>query len=134
MKALIYHGPHDLRFESTEDPKLEAASDVIVRVTRTAICGSDLHLWHGVLPTADTGFAVGHEFVGVVEEVGSAVQSLRPGDRVAVEIELHFVRALVQRAEPKTTSSASRRPSRAARPSWCAFPSPTRTASQFRKP
>jgi len=82
MKALLYHGPHDLRFESTEDPKLESVSDAIVRVTRTAICGSDLHLWHGALPTADTGFAVGHEFVGVVEEVGSAVQSLRPGDRV----------------------------------------------------
>jgi alcohol dehydrogenase len=82
MQALLYHGPHDLRFESTADPKLGSVSDAIVRVTRTAICGSDLHLWHGALPAADTGFAVGHEFVGVVEEVGSAVQSLRPGDRV----------------------------------------------------
>jgi len=82
MQALIYHGKHDIRFESTADPKLEAVSDAIVRVTRTAICGSDLHLWHSAVPIADTGFVVGHEFVGVVEEVGSAVQSLRPGDRV----------------------------------------------------
>ena len=82
MQALVFHGAHDIRFESTADPKLESTSDAIVRVTRTAICGSDLHLWHGALPAAVTGFTVGHEFVGVIEEVGSAVQSLRPGDRV----------------------------------------------------
>jgi len=82
MKALVFHGTHDLRYDSTDDPRLEANGDVIVRVTKTAICGSDLHLWHGGLPAAELGFAVGHEFVGIAEEVGPAVRTLRPGDRV----------------------------------------------------
>jgi S-(hydroxymethyl)glutathione dehydrogenase/alcohol dehydrogenase len=82
MKAIVFHGPNDLRYESTKDPSLEADSDVIVRVTRTAICGTDLHLLHGSLPVADRGFVAGHEFVGIVEDVGRAVQTLRVGDRV----------------------------------------------------
>jgi alcohol dehydrogenase len=82
MKAIVFHGPNDLRYESTKDPTLEADSDVILRVTRTAICGTDLHLLHGGFPVTDRGFAVGHEFVGTIEEVGRAVQTLRAGDRV----------------------------------------------------
>ena len=81
MKAIVYHGPGDLRFESAPDPALRAPGDALVRVTRTAICGSDLHLLHG-LPVPDRGFAVGHEFVGVVEDVGAAVGRVRRGDRV----------------------------------------------------
>ena len=84
MQGITFHGPHDLRFERVEDPKLQAATDAVVRITRTAICGSDLHLWHGALPVVDRGFTVGHEFVGVVDEVGPAVQSVRAGDRVLV--------------------------------------------------
>jgi 2-desacetyl-2-hydroxyethyl bacteriochlorophyllide A dehydrogenase len=84
MRGVTFHGPHDFRFESVGDPVLRAATDAVVRVTRTTICGSDLHLWHGALATADQGFTVGHEMVGVVEEVGSAVQSVRAGDRVLV--------------------------------------------------
>ncbi len=82
MKAIVFHGTHDLRYESADAPLLESDTDVIVRVTKTAICGSDLHLWHGNLPAAEHGFAVGHEFVGVAEEVGQAVRTLRPGDRI----------------------------------------------------
>ena len=81
MRAIVYHGAHDFRYEETKDPVLETETDVLVRVTRSAICGSDLHLWHG-LPVPDEGFPVGHEFVGVVEEAGRAVQTLRVGDRV----------------------------------------------------
>jgi 2-desacetyl-2-hydroxyethyl bacteriochlorophyllide A dehydrogenase len=84
MRAIVYHGPRDFRFESIPDPKLESASDAIVRVTRAAICGSDLHLWKGGVPVAAPGFSVGHEFVGVVEEAGSAVASVTPGQRVLV--------------------------------------------------
>ncbi|MDB4433355.1 zinc-binding dehydrogenase [bacterium] len=82
MKAIVFHGPRDFRYEDVGDPRIEAEGDAILRVTCTAICGSDLHLWNGGLPVAESGFVVGHEFVGVVEEVGGAVQTLRPGDRV----------------------------------------------------
>lgn len=85
MKAIVYHGKHDFRFSDAPDPKLAAETDAIVRVSRAAICGSDLHLWHGGLPESPNtrpGFAVGHEFLGVVDEVGSAVRSVRKGDRV----------------------------------------------------
>jgi 2-desacetyl-2-hydroxyethyl bacteriochlorophyllide A dehydrogenase len=88
MRAVTYHGPHDLRFESVEDPVLRAATDAVVRITQTTICGSDLHLWHGALPALDLGFTVGHEFVGVVDEVGSAVRSVCVGDRVFVSCTL----------------------------------------------
>jgi threonine dehydrogenase-like Zn-dependent dehydrogenase len=66
------------------DPELEHPGDVVVRVTRSAICGSDLHLYHGLVPDTRVGSTFGHEFTGVVEEVGGAVTSLRPGDRVVV--------------------------------------------------
>jgi threonine dehydrogenase-like Zn-dependent dehydrogenase len=84
MKAIVYHGPADFRFESVADAALGADTDVVVRVTKSAICGSDLHLWHGGLPTPDRGFAVGHEFVGVVEEAGRSVRTVAKGDRVLV--------------------------------------------------
>jgi threonine dehydrogenase-like Zn-dependent dehydrogenase len=81
MRAIVYHGPRDIRHESVPDPKLQGPEDVVVRVTRTAICGSDLHVVHG-LPIPERGFALGHEFVGVVEDVGPAVRRVRRGDRV----------------------------------------------------
>jgi threonine dehydrogenase-like Zn-dependent dehydrogenase len=83
MRAIVYHGPQDFRVEQIPDPKVLDREDAIVRITRTAICGSDLHLWHG-MTSAATGFAVGHEFVGVVEDVGSGVARVKRGDRVAV--------------------------------------------------
>src|SRR5215471_9233688 len=84
MKAIVYRGPKDFRLESVPDAVLRNDTEVLVRVTRTAICGSDLHLWHGGMPVAESGFAVGHEVVGVVEDAGRAVRTLRKGDRVLV--------------------------------------------------
>jgi threonine dehydrogenase-like Zn-dependent dehydrogenase len=81
MRGIAYHGPGDIRFESLPDPVLRAPDDVLLRVTCAAICGSDLHVVHGV-PLPDRGFALGHEFVGVVEEVGPGVRRVRKGDRV----------------------------------------------------
>jgi alcohol dehydrogenase len=83
MKAAIFHGPRDVRVERVADPKIKSPSDAIVRITRAAICGSDLHLYDGQMPAAP-GFVLGHEGVGVIEEVGAGVSRLRKGQRVVV--------------------------------------------------
>jgi threonine dehydrogenase-like Zn-dependent dehydrogenase len=84
MKAMVYHGPADVRAERKPDPRIEHPEDVVLRVTRTAICGSDLHLYRGLVPDTRVGTTFGHEFTGVVEEVGPGVTKLRRGDRIAV--------------------------------------------------
>ena len=84
MLAVTYRGPKKIRVENRAEPKLEHPNDIVLRVTRTAICGSDLHLLHGFIPDTRVGCVFGHEFAGVVEEVGSSVQSLKRGDRVVV--------------------------------------------------
>lgn len=84
MQALTFHGPKDVRVETLAEPELQDETDLILRVTRSTICGSDLHLWHGAMPALETGFAIGHELVGVVEQAGSAVRTLSAGDRAFV--------------------------------------------------
>jgi len=84
MQAVTYHGSHDVRVESVPDPIIQAPDDVILRVTATAICGSDLHLYRGKIPQVKDGDIFGHEFRGVVEEVGPAVTAVAKGDRVII--------------------------------------------------
>jgi len=84
MKALTWHGTRDVRVEEVPDPTIQEPTDAIVRITSTAICGSDLHLYEVMGPFIDEGFTLGHEPMGIVEEVGSEVANLRPGDRVVV--------------------------------------------------
>jgi threonine dehydrogenase-like Zn-dependent dehydrogenase len=84
MKALCWHGKNDVRVDTVPDPKIENPRDAIIRVTATAICGSDLHLLDGYMPTMESGDILGHEFMGEVIEVGSAVHNLQRGDRVVV--------------------------------------------------
>jgi threonine dehydrogenase-like Zn-dependent dehydrogenase len=84
MRALSYQGPYRVRVENKPDPRLEHPQDVVLRVTRSAICGSDLHLLHGLIPDTRVGCTFGHEFAGVVEEVGKGVTNLKKGDRVVV--------------------------------------------------
>jgi threonine dehydrogenase-like Zn-dependent dehydrogenase len=84
MRANCWHGKQQLRVEDVPDPKILNHRDAIVRITSTAICGSDLHLYNGLVPTMKSGDIVGHEFMGEVVEVGRAVKNLRPGDRVVV--------------------------------------------------
>lgn len=82
MRAMVYRGPCRVRVEQKREPVIEHPNDAIVRVTCAAICGSDLHLYHGLMPDTRVGMTFGHEFVGVVEQVGPSVQKLKPGDRV----------------------------------------------------
>lgn len=84
MQALVYHGSHDVRVDNVPDPIIQQPDDVILRVTATAICGSDLHLYRGKVPGMRPGDILGHEFMGIVEEVGHQVSSLERGDRVVV--------------------------------------------------
>jgi alcohol dehydrogenase len=83
MRAIVFRGHEDMRVEDVPDAELKDPTDVLLRVERSAICGSDLHLWHQEQPTA-SGFTVGHEFLGTIEDAGSAVQSFAKGDRVLV--------------------------------------------------
>jgi threonine dehydrogenase-like Zn-dependent dehydrogenase len=84
MKANRWYGKHDVRVETVPDPQIVNASDAIVRVTSTAICGSDLHLYNGFIPSMQKGDILGHEFMGEVVEVGPAVKNVKVGDRVVV--------------------------------------------------
>jgi threonine dehydrogenase-like Zn-dependent dehydrogenase len=84
MKATCWYGQQDLRVEEVPDPKILNARDAIVKITSTAICGSDLHLYNGYIPTMKKGDILGHEFMGEVVEVGSGVSNLKVGDRVVV--------------------------------------------------
>jgi S-(hydroxymethyl)glutathione dehydrogenase / alcohol dehydrogenase len=84
MKAMVYRGPYKVRVEEKARPTIEHPNDAVIRVTLAAICGSDLHLYHGLMPDTRIGHTFGHEFIGVVEEVGSSVENLTVGDRVMV--------------------------------------------------
>src|SRR5205814_6452131 len=84
MKALCWHGHGDVRVEDAPDPKLEAPTDAIIKVTSSAICGSDLHLYDQYMLTMKKGDILGHETMGEVVEVGRDVKKLKVGDRVVV--------------------------------------------------
>ena len=89
MRAMVYRGPYKVRVEEKDVPRIEHPNDAVVRVTRAAICGSDLHLYHGMMPDTRIGHTFGHEFIGVVEQVGSSVQNLQVGDRVMVPFTIY---------------------------------------------
>lgn len=109
MKATIFHKPKDVRVERVDDPRIEAPRDAILRVTSTAICGSDLHIYNGAFPQLRP-MALGHEFMGVVEEVGTEVTNLKKGDRVVVPFPIacgncwfceHYWPTQCERSNPK---------------------------------
>lgn len=84
MRAMVYRGPYRIRVTDKPMPRIEHPNDAIVRVQLAAICGSDLHLFHGLMPDTRVGTTFGHEFIGVVEKVGPSVERLAVGDRVMV--------------------------------------------------
>src|SRR3954467_11357480 len=83
MKAAVFHKPKDIRVDNVPDPEIKQPGDAIIRVTSTAICGSDLHIYNGMFPHP-RNMVLGHEFMGIVEDVGSNVNKLKKGDRVVV--------------------------------------------------
>jgi hypothetical protein len=84
VKALAWHGKHDVRCESVPDPRIEHPRDAIIKVTACAICGSDLHIYNGIIPRMKSGDVLGHENMGEVVEVGADNKKLKVGDRVVV--------------------------------------------------
>ncbi len=84
MRALTWHGKHDIRCETVPDPVIQDPRDAIIKVTACAICGSDLHIYDGMIPRMQSGDVVGHETMGEVMEVGSGISNLKVGDRVVV--------------------------------------------------
>ncbi len=84
MKALAFHGKRDVRIDRVPDPGIREPTDAVIRVTSTAICGSDLHLYEVLAPFIEEGDILGHEPMGIVEEVGPEVKQIKPGDRVVI--------------------------------------------------
>ena len=84
MKAVAWHGKRDIRVDTVPDPRIEQPTDAIVRITSSGICGSDLHLYEVLGMFIDPGDILGHEPMGIVEEVGSEVSHIKPGDRVVI--------------------------------------------------
>ncbi|HKH12265.1 MAG TPA: alcohol dehydrogenase catalytic domain-containing protein, partial [Rubrobacter sp.] len=88
MKALAWHGKRDVRVDNVPDPTIQEPTDAVIRVTTTAICGSDLHLYEVLTPFMPEGLILGHEPMGAVEEVGSGVTNLSVGDRVVIPFQV----------------------------------------------
>jgi threonine dehydrogenase-like Zn-dependent dehydrogenase len=88
LKALTWHGKRDVRVDNVPDPTIQESTDAVVRVTTTAICGSDLHLYEVLTPFMEEGDVLGHEPMGIVEEVGPEVTNLSPGDRVVIPFQV----------------------------------------------
>src|SRR5580693_8002996 len=84
MKALVYQGPRSTSVEERPRPKLEQPSDAVVKMVKTTICGTDLHILKGDVPTCVPGRILGHEGIGVIEEVGNGVSQFKNGDRVLI--------------------------------------------------
>ena len=84
MKALVYQGPGEKVWTEKDKPGIDKPTDVIVKVTKTTICGTDLHILKGDVPAVTPGRTLGHEGVGIIEAVGSAVQNFKPGDAVLI--------------------------------------------------
>lgn len=84
MKAVTYQGIKDIQVKEVDDPKIQRPDDILVKITSTAICGSDLHLIHGMIPNLQEDYVIGHEPMGIVEEVGPEVTRVKKGDRVVL--------------------------------------------------
>ncbi|BDI20508.1 hypothetical protein ANSO36C_63100 (plasmid) [Nostoc cf. commune SO-36] len=91
MKAVVFHGIGDIRLYNVPEPKIKELTDAIIRLTSSAICGTDLHMIRGTFTGMKPGTILGHEGVGIVEEIGSNVRNLKIGDRVVVPSTFYFL-------------------------------------------
>ena len=137
MKALVYHGPGRKTLEERPMPELQSPTDALVRVTRTTICGTDLHILKGDVPTCEPGRILGHEGVGIVEQVGAAVDALKPGDHVLISCISSCGRCEYCRrglySHCTTGGWILGTGSTARRPSTCAFRMRRRASTGFRR-
>ena len=129
MKALVWHGRYDVKCDTVPDPVIEADRDAIVKVTSTAICGSDLHLYDGYIPTMEKGDILGHEFMGEVVEVGKGNKKLKVGDRVVVPFTICCGECFFLQKRPVVLLRALRTRTMARWPKRCLRP--TSTAGLF---
>lgn len=149
MRALTYQGKRDFRVETVPDPRIQDPTDIIVKITSTGICGSDLHLYEVLGPYLDPGDILGHERMGVVEEIGPEVTAVAPGDRVVIPFNVscghcHMCsRDCTPSARRPRSASTARAPHSsdtpsctgrcpADRPSTCGCPSGTNCPSRSR--
>ena len=126
MKALVYNGPGLRSWEDKPDPEIQEPTDVIVRIDSATICGTDLHILKGDVPEVQPGTILGHEAVGTIVEIGAAVTTLEPGDRVLVSCITSCGRCAFCTGRP-TTGSPSTRAGDTRRD--CAERAPTRRSS-----
>jgi S-(hydroxymethyl)glutathione dehydrogenase / alcohol dehydrogenase len=99
VKALVYHGPNDVQIDDKPRPNIQSPEDVILRVTSTALCGSDLHLYHGTVQGMEPGQTLGHEFMGVIEDAGPEVHEVKIGDKVVIPFNINCGRCWFCRHE-----------------------------------
>ena len=138
MLAYTYKEHGKFILEEKERPVLKDPKDAIVKVTLASICTSDLHIKHGSVPRAVPGITVGHEMVGIVEEAGSGVTKVKPGDRVTVNVEtfcgecFFCQHGFVNNCEDPTAAGLLAAASTAGRLSMCGFPTQTRGSTGFR--
>ena len=122
MRALTWHGTHDVRVDTVDDPEIINSRDAIIEVTSTAICGSDLHLYDGVIPGVLPGDVLGHEFMGRVVETGSD-STLKKGQRVGVPARSAAAAASIARSSSSRPAKIPiRQKSRICQPSSTAIP------------
>jgi S-(hydroxymethyl)glutathione dehydrogenase/alcohol dehydrogenase len=116
MEALVYHGPRDVRIDNKPTPQIKDPEDIVLKITKTAICGSDLHLFHGNVMGMEPGQTLGHEFMGVVDKVGDRVTEIKEGDRVVIPFNIncgkcwfcrHQLWSQCDRSNPNTELGAS---------------------------
>ena len=107
MKAMVYHGANDIRFEEKPRPQIIDPTDAVVKIVKTTICGTDLGIWKGKNPEVADGRILGHEGIGIVEEVGEAVKNVKVGDKVIIHASANAALATTVKSNSIHTAAAA---------------------------